>query len=213
MSAHLTLHPETASHTVVDDRESALHVLTYMALKHLRHNLPEQRLRGAMSVFDDYIAQEGKPAMGLASKQTMIERGGPPKVRFAEPIGAMKNLIKELSDFFATRYNEDYLSDDDEDDDGLSGAELSRHREAKAVYLKRLEKLRDPESDVVYATLRKYAAKLTDPPQDVIQWVDNLTPRNASKHTLEGRGTSSRQKKMLGVDGLMKFSITSCHSE
>lgn len=212
MSAHLTLYPETASHTVVDDRESALHVLTYMALKHLRHNLPEQRLRGTLSMFDDYIAQEGKPDMGLASKQTMIERGGPPKVKFAEPIRAMKNLIKELSEFFAPRYNEDYLSEDD-DDDGLSGEELSSHQEAKAVYLKRLEKLQDPESDVVYVTLRKYAAKLTEPPQDVIQWVDNLKPQNVSKHTLEGREMSIRQKKMLGLDGLMKFSITSYHSK
>ncbi|KAF7437560.1 hypothetical protein PC9H_004402 [Pleurotus ostreatus] len=212
MSAHLTLYPETASHTVIDDRESALHVLTYMALKHLRHDLPEQRLRGTLSIFDDYIAQEGKPDMGLASKQTMIERGGPPKVKFAEPIRAMKHLIKELSEFFAPRYNEDYLSDDD-DDDGRSCEELARRQKAKVEYLKRLEKLQDPESDMVYATLRKYAAKLTEPPQDITQWVDNLKPQNASKHTLEGREMSIRQKKMLGLDGLMKFSVTSYHSK
>ncbi|KDQ30006.1 hypothetical protein PLEOSDRAFT_1036541, partial [Pleurotus ostreatus PC15] len=53
MSAHLAANPKTAPHSLVDDRESALHVLMCLAIKYLRHNKGDHYcMRDLLSMFD-----------------------------------------------------------------------------------------------------------------------------------------------------------------
>ncbi|KAJ8703511.1 hypothetical protein PTI98_002129 [Pleurotus ostreatus] len=176
MSAHLTRNPVNASHTVVDDRESALHVLTYMALKHLRHNTTdEQELKGVLLMFDDYVAQEGKPDKASKYKASMIKGGA--GIQFDIP--AVTFLIKALAKFFSPRYIEDY-NEPIEALELLSEEELAEYKEEKEQHRQNLAKLLDPASDFVYTTMRKWAAKMPEPPDNAIQWVDNTKGHEGS---------------------------------
>ncbi|KAL4256124.1 Fungal-type protein kinase domain-containing protein [Pleurotus pulmonarius] len=156
MSANLKQNPTKASHTVVDDRESALHVLTYMALRHLRHNAMDERaLEGKLFMFDDYISLVGKPDVASAYQAMVISNGGP-EVDFVIP--AVTLLIQNLS----------------------------KYKIKKDEHQQNLYKLLNPASDFVYTTMRSWAAKMPEPPDNTTQWVDNMKGHDVSSTRASG---------------------------
>ncbi|KAF9491976.1 hypothetical protein BDN71DRAFT_1452175 [Pleurotus eryngii] len=202
MSAYLTQNPENASHTVVDDRESALHVLTYMALKHLRHNIQNQlRLKGLLAVFDLYVSEDGEPDVGTEYKAWTIVKGGP-GVKFDIP--AITSLIRTLAKFFSPRYIEEY-NQPDEELQLMSPEDLAEYEKAKEEHRRKLAKLLDPTSDFVYKTMRNLAAKMPEPPDNITQWVDNMKRHGGSLKRTGDHLVSTREKKSLRWDGRVSF--------
>ncbi|KDQ29963.1 hypothetical protein PLEOSDRAFT_165648 [Pleurotus ostreatus PC15] len=201
MSAYLTQNPGNASHTVVDDRESALHVLTYMALKHLRHNTTdEQELKGVLLMFDDYVAQEGKPDKASKYKASMIKGGA--GIQFDIP--AVTFLIKALAKFFSPRYIEEYTQPD-EALQLMSPEDLAEYEKEKEEHRLKLVKLLDPASDFVYKTMRSWAAKMPEPPDNITQWVDNLKGDGKSLKRTGDYLVNPRGDKSLRWDGLLSY--------
>ncbi|KAF4584725.1 hypothetical protein EYR38_001956 [Pleurotus pulmonarius] len=202
MSASLTQNTENVSHTVVDDRESALHVLIYMALKHLRHNIKtHQRLRGLLAVFDSYVSMDGEPDVGTDDKRSMLCAGGP-AVQFTIP--AITLLIKTLAKFFSPRYIEDY-DPRNEALELMSEEDLTEHEKEKEQHCQRLAKLLDPTSDFVYTTMRHWAAKMPEPLDNITQWVDNMKGQGESLKRAGSHLVSTREKIHLRYDGLVSF--------
>ncbi|KAF4584730.1 hypothetical protein EYR38_001961 [Pleurotus pulmonarius] len=166
MSANLKQNPTKASHTVVDDRESALHVLTYMALRHLRHNAMDERaLEGKLFMFDDYISLVGKPDVASAYQAMVISNGGP-EVDFVIP--AVTLLIQNLCEFFAPRYIGKYDRPAGELE-LMSEAAIAKYKIKKDEHQQNLYKLLNPASDFVYTTMRSWAAKMPEPPDNTTQ--------------------------------------------
>lgn len=202
MSASLTQNTETTSHTVVDDRESALHVLIYMALKHLRHNIKShQRLRGLLAVFDSYVSKDGEPDVGTDDKRSMLCAGGP-AVQFTIP--AITLLIKTLAKFFSPRYIEDY-DQPNETLELMSEEDLAGYEKEQEQHRQKLAKLLDPTSDFVYTTMRGWAAKMPEPLDNITQWVDNMKGHGGSLKRAGGHLVSTREKIHLRYDGLVSF--------
>ncbi|KAJ8703529.1 hypothetical protein PTI98_002146 [Pleurotus ostreatus] len=202
MSAYLTQNPESASHTVVDDRESALHVLTSMALKHLRHNVGnQQRLRGLLAVFDSYVPKDGKPDVGTDDKRSMLCAGGP-AVQFAIP--AIKILIRILAKFFSPRYTHKY-DWTAEELQLMSPEALAEYEKEKDEHRQKLAKLLDPPPDFVYETMRSWAAKMPEPPDNITQWVDNLKGHGGLLDHTGDQLVSGREKMSLRWDGLVSY--------
>ncbi|KAG9223393.1 hypothetical protein CCMSSC00406_0007580 [Pleurotus cornucopiae] len=202
MSANLTQNPSKASHTVVDDRESALHVLTYMALKHLRHNsTDEQALKGKLLMFDDYIARVGKPDIASDHKAWFLTNGGP-AVQFVIP--AVTFLIKALAKFFSPRYIKDY-NEPIEALELLSKEELAEYEEEKEQHRQNLAKLLDPASDFVCTTMRHWAAKMPEPPDNIIQWVDNTKGHEGLLKRAGDHLVGAREKMSPRWDGRVSF--------
>ncbi|KAJ3502482.1 hypothetical protein NLJ89_g8869 [Agrocybe chaxingu] len=102
MSAYLALNP-TAEHSPVDDRESALHVLIWISLRHLKHaGNSIEILQPQLNVFDQMMfrSADGQPVN--TAKVNMILGGLTPNIKFdLEPIN---ELILKLRTSFATRY-------------------------------------------------------------------------------------------------------------
>ncbi|KAF4584719.1 hypothetical protein EYR38_001950 [Pleurotus pulmonarius] len=202
MSAILTQHPNKASHTVVDDRESALHVLTYMALKHLSHNsTDEQALEGKLRMFNDYIARVGKPDIASDYKASIIVQGGP-RVKF--DIRAITLLIQDLSGFFAPRYIDKYDRTAGELEI-MSEAARDRYKTEKDQHQQKLQQLQDPASDFVYKTMRSWAAMMPEPPDNVTQWVDNMQGHDGLLKRPGDHLASAREKMSLRCDGRVSF--------
>ncbi|KAF9486843.1 hypothetical protein BDN71DRAFT_1425728 [Pleurotus eryngii] len=202
MSAHLTQNPDNASHTVVDDRESALHVLTYMALKHLRHNIQNQlRLRGLLDVFDLYVSEDGEPDVGTEYKAGTIVKGGP-GVKFDIP--AITLLIQDLSEFLAPRYINKY-DRTAEELEVMSEVAMVKYRKEKDEHKQNLDQLLNPASDFVYKTMRDYAGKMPEPPDNITQWVDNMKGHGGLLKRTDDHLVSTREKMSLRWDGLVSY--------
>lgn len=202
MSAYLTQNPENASHTVVDDRESALHVLTYMALKHLRHNIEnQQRLRGLLAVFDLYVSEDGEPDVGVEYKAWFVTNGEP-GVDFVIP--AVTLLIQDLCEFFAPRYIKKY-SRPAGSLEIMSEAARDKYKKEKDQHQQKLQQLQDPASDFVYKTMRSWAAKMPEPPDNITQWVDNLKGDGKSLKRTGDYLVNTRGDKSLRWDGLLSY--------
>ncbi|KAL4261100.1 Fungal-type protein kinase domain-containing protein [Pleurotus pulmonarius] len=110
MSAHMTANPEGATHGLVDDRESALHVLMYMSLRHLAHNKANSyAMQDLLHMFDDYLEVEGSPyRQGTMSKLNFMT-SGVEQVVFGRD--EMNQLIRLLCHEFAARYEDTTLTE------------------------------------------------------------------------------------------------------
>ncbi|KAF4605913.1 hypothetical protein EYR40_004705 [Pleurotus pulmonarius] len=202
MSGILTQYPENASHTVVDDRESALHVLTYMALRHLRHDSKTQsHLKGLLAAFDLYVSEDGQADVGTEYKAGSIVKGGP-EVKF--DIRAITFLIRELSGFFAPRYIKTYDMTAAELE-LMSEEDLAEYEKEKEQHRQKLAKLLDPTSDFVCKTMRRWAAKMPEPPDNVTQWVDNMKGQGGLLKRSGNHMASAREKMSLRCDGRVSF--------
>ncbi|KAF4605888.1 hypothetical protein EYR40_004679 [Pleurotus pulmonarius] len=101
---------EGATHGLVDDRESALHVLMYMSLRHLAHNKANSyAMQDLLHMFDDYLEVEGSPyRQGTMSKLNFMT-SGVEQVVFGRD--EMNQLIRLLCHEFAARYEDTTLTE------------------------------------------------------------------------------------------------------
>ncbi|KAF4605899.1 hypothetical protein EYR40_004691 [Pleurotus pulmonarius] len=178
MSANLTMNPSTASHGLLDDRESALHVLMYMAIRYLRHDQNDPTdLRIHLNMFDEYVVHGDRPAKGTRAKLTTITSNGP---HIGFDIDAINELITELCEHFATRYigppRQRRIVPRTK-----AAKEAAEHtaREAQS----RLEALNDPRW--LYSLLRESIKLIPECLPHETDWVDNsailrLVPKNTN---------------------------------
>ncbi|KAF4605919.1 hypothetical protein EYR40_004711 [Pleurotus pulmonarius] len=209
MSGILTQYPENASHTVVDDRESALHVLTYMALRHLRHDSKTQsHLKGLLAAFDLYVSEDGQADVGTEYKAGSIVKGGP-GVDFVIP--AVTFLIQDLCAFFAPRYIKKY-SRPARSLGIMSEAARATYEREKDQHQQKLQQLQDPASDFVYKTMRSWEAEMPEPPDNVTQWVDNMKGQGGLLKRSGNHLVSAREKMSLRCDGRVSFKSADTHA-
>ncbi|KAF8645316.1 hypothetical protein AX16_007913 [Volvariella volvacea WC 439] len=104
LSCYLLQNPG-GTHAAVDDRESALHVLTWMALLFLPHKLAPGSLKSHLEAFDYYYEQDGFDRGG--DHKALLVRSGGPLLGFSDRLTPISRLIKELSRVFGARYDED----------------------------------------------------------------------------------------------------------
>ncbi len=187
MSANLTMNPSTASHGLLDDRESALNVLMYMAMRYLRHDQNDPTdLRIHLNMFDEYVVHGDGPAKGTKLKMRTITSNGP-DIEF--DIYAINDLITELCEHFATRYS------------GpprqrrivprtKAAKEAAEHtaREAQS----RLEALNDPHW--LYSLLREFIALIPECLPHETDWVNNTAILREDPLNINGnRGRPNEQ--------------------
>ncbi|KDQ30030.1 hypothetical protein PLEOSDRAFT_154739 [Pleurotus ostreatus PC15] len=187
MSANLTMNPATASHCILDDRESALHVLMYMAMRYLRHDQNDPTdLRIHLNMFDGYVVHGDRPAKGTKVKMTTITSNGP-DIEFE--IYAINELITELCEHFATRYNgpprQRRIVPSTK-----AAKEAAEHaaREAQS----RLEALNEPRW--LYSLLREFIELIPKRLPHETDWVDNSAIlHEVRKNTNGKRGRANDQ--------------------
>ncbi|KAF9489175.1 hypothetical protein BDN71DRAFT_1512378 [Pleurotus eryngii] len=177
MSANLTMNPETASHGLLDDRESALHVLMYMAIRYLHHDKVKY-LRRHLAMFDDcYVLGDGS-LCGSQSKESTIMTGGL-HIKFEIP--AIKKLIDRLCEHFAGlyRFRQEIPSSVDPcarnlvviiPPPDLADA-LEYH--TRRFHQRCLQSIR--KADWFYSLLREYIPQIPDRAAHETDWVDNTT--------------------------------------
>ncbi|KAF7437507.1 hypothetical protein PC9H_004348 [Pleurotus ostreatus] len=168
MSAHLTANPESACHGLVDDRESALHVLLYMGIRHLAHNKANAfEMRDLLNMFDDYIEVDGNPyRKGTMSKLNFMASGAQDLIFNVKPIN---RLIRALCGSFSTRYEQD--SEDTEDDEDAEDQDLTISTLRAAQRQSRLENMKKPEW--LYEVFRRYAVRLPMLSPGELDYIDN----------------------------------------
>lgn len=173
MSAHLTANPKTP-HGLVDDRESALHVLMYLCIRYLDHSKATTTgVRGLLAMFDDYLQADDNPYReGTEGKRDVITAGGP-NISFR--VKEMDGLIQVLCNEFAARYEQNEPVSQFSDDPHLAqlfqSTNLRRHYQALDRE-RRLENI-SKKSDWLYSSLRSYSRLLPKPPSGGTDYVDN----------------------------------------
>ncbi len=168
MSAHMTANPEGATHGLVDDRESALHVLLYMSIRHLAHNKANSyEMLDLLNMFDGYIEIEGSPyRKGTMSKRHFIISGGK-ELDFE--IQVMNELIQHLCEQFSARYTSSTAKRSIVPLIAKSDAE----QEAQALDLKSKLYNISEDSQWLYHLLRTFAAYLPIRSPVEIDYIDN----------------------------------------
>lgn len=166
MSAHLTANPEGASHGLIDDRESALHVLLYMSIRHLAHNKANAfEMRDLLNMFDDYIEIDDSPyRKGTMSKLNFMTSGFKRLIFNLKPIN---RLLRTLCDSFSARYEQD--AEDSEDAEDRKGQDIATLQAVQRQ--SRLEDMKKPEW--LYEVFRHHAGRLTVPAPGEIDYIDN----------------------------------------
>ncbi|KAG7444658.1 uncharacterized protein BT62DRAFT_933699 [Guyanagaster necrorhizus] len=184
ISAHLLDNPN-AEHTVVDDRESALYVLVWVALRNLRHSLPPELLKDTLSIFDMYVALPQQRDVGGRHKRNALISD-----TFSGDIGlkvpGLEDCLTELCETFAFRYKKTAAATE------------------RALQQKKLAQLEKP--CLFYETLRAFAEDIEEPSGKEIDWCDNVKLiREAGRTGRQKRGLSekheSQSKHFRGYDG------------
>ena len=86
-----------------DDRESCLHVLTWMALRYTSHSISKGCLKGFLKDFDETYEVTGGVNGGMYKESSLLRRAIPKQVKF-DRRPHLDNLIDELTKTFAIRY-------------------------------------------------------------------------------------------------------------
>ena len=111
MSAMLLMRSEPPVHTLADDLESFLHVLSWVALRFIPHNLGPKALTDLLVVmFDHCYEGEDGFALGGIAKRNYLIGGEVLNSGFRHPI--LPTLLKDLTATCAVRYK-DHPSDED----------------------------------------------------------------------------------------------------
>ncbi|KAF4584692.1 hypothetical protein EYR38_001922 [Pleurotus pulmonarius] len=173
MSAHLIANPR-ASHALVDDRESALHVLLYICIRYLDHSEATSiGVRGLLAMFDDYLQADDNPyRQGTRGKRDVIRAGGP---NISFQIKEMDALIQVLCNEFAARYEQIepvlQFADNPQLAELFQSTNLRRHYQALDRD-RRLDNI-SRQPDWLYSSLRSYSKLLPEPPTGKTDYVDN----------------------------------------
>ena len=162
LSARLVDAPHE-EHTAVDDRESALHVLMWCALRYLGNNLIPPLLLGKLAVFDECVEVENFSSLGGGGKTNLICGGL--RVKFEHD--ALSDLIDHLCAAFATRYSSQPAIPQN-----ATARKLRRAQDAAEDWEENWANLRQP--DWLHKTMRQFAEMLPileDEKQ--MDWKDN----------------------------------------
>ncbi|KAF8919155.1 hypothetical protein CPB85DRAFT_881631 [Mucidula mucida] len=216
ISANLVENPR-AEHTVLDDRESALFVLAYAALRHLEHDLSLMKLNDLLEVFDVYFYQEGHLDEGGSRKRTAIIAGSFANVNFSIP--EMHELFAELCSTFAIRYTNPPSKSTARRRRNAEREELERQLE-EVKYNNGLARLND--DSWLHTTLSDIADDMPERGKDEFDRVDNtiqtkitVKPSNKLKRTGELTSADCNYalirviKKSKGFDGQAVQQVTS----
>ncbi|KZP33544.1 hypothetical protein FIBSPDRAFT_943337 [Athelia psychrophila] len=112
-SCHL-LQKHATTHTVVDDRESALHLLTWLVLRHGEHNLSPEATADSLRTFDVvYWDHKGQPWGGSDKQLNLRSRRQIPLHLEFKQVPHVKSLLNDLAAVFAFRYRQPTKKDDD----------------------------------------------------------------------------------------------------
>jgi hypothetical protein len=102
ISAALLLNVEKL-HELQDDRESSLHLLTWIALRYTAHNLKPRDLSGLLEMFDETFFSDQGVNGGRIKRGHLGTQYIPTVVKFNNR-PQLDKLIEELTDVFAVRY-------------------------------------------------------------------------------------------------------------
>ncbi|KZP26631.1 hypothetical protein FIBSPDRAFT_1040664 [Athelia psychrophila] len=97
------------THTIMDDRESALHLLTWLVLRHVKHNLSPEKTTSLLAAFDEVAWDYEGVATGGYQKRSHLVAGCqvPSELSFEhEDVCHLKGLINNLATIFAVRYQQ-----------------------------------------------------------------------------------------------------------
>ncbi|KAK0183660.1 hypothetical protein F5146DRAFT_1127193 [Armillaria mellea] len=196
ISAHLLDNPNT-EHSVIDNRESALYVLVWVALRNLRHSLPLELLKDMLSIFDKYVALPLQREVGGRHKRSaLIAKTFSTNVRLKVP--GIQNCLTTLCDTFAARYVEII------ENHFVSPKLIEYQCAAQQDSLGHLE-----EPSWLYETLRAFAGEIVAPSEpDGIDWCDNMEMLRKVKHDAGGQKRvrmdqqESHLKRFRGHDGI-----------
>ncbi|KAK0470341.1 uncharacterized protein EV420DRAFT_108287 [Desarmillaria tabescens] len=196
VSAYLLENPDV-EHTFVDDRESALYVLVWVALRHLPHALFAGSLKATLEIFDACVVESGQRDVGGGAKQSALIAD-----TFSSGIGlkvsGLEICLATLCEIFAARYktvtNHRFKSA------AQIAAELAWQKEALAL----LEK-----PSWFYDTLRTFSEEIAEPPKEGTDWCDNMKLVQDEAERRAGRQKrdlmdkqESHSKHYRGYDGL-----------
>src|ERR1700722_1171102 len=103
MSANLLMSSKPPVHTLADDLESFLHVLSWVALRFTSHDLDSKALTDLLTTMFDhsYLGEDGSARGGLSKKMSLVS-GEIPKIGFRQPI--LQKLLEDLTTTLAVRY-------------------------------------------------------------------------------------------------------------
>ncbi|KAK0215093.1 hypothetical protein IW262DRAFT_1278074 [Armillaria fumosa] len=202
MSAYLLDSCRTI-HTLADDRESALWVLLYVALRHTRHSLSPTALHHRIKLWFQDAVVEVRGDTGGAGKRAVLHDGS---VLPSFSVKGLNPMLKELVEVFAVRYQPEPSPQDVAAYDEIK-ASLPHLIEttSKWKYRTKLEKLSNPAW--FCRTLREHA-KSMEVPEKGYGWCTN------SCHGAdESLGTSRKRtsttshadtKKLRGIGAEMR---------
>jgi len=198
MSANLLLDSEKP-HALEDDRESALHVLTWTALRYTKHSSismqPDASARFLRGFDEAYVTKGGVKGGDLKSR-FLLGRDISRTIKF-DGRPQLDQLIRELTQAFAVRYEEPPLPDEFEEleEMRLSGAPPSSFKYNVVFrYQQRMENLADP--DWLVNTFRRHL-NTGDWPNDKAEGqplgTGSKTKRGREQVQLESRIPKSRR--------------------
>lgn len=210
-----------AEHTVIDDRESALHVLLWCSLRHLQHDLSIVALRGTLQdIFDQCWQVDDGPEYGTDAKEAAILRGGFPRntALVRQPV---QHLIRTLCKAFATRYDPRPVVVEATQQPGQTAAAIKRQAMLAQLEAEEWDEAHSQleSAEWFYTTMRQFAEQLPEfggetGEELVRDWVDNgkrVSQANIRKRGREDDSTDEedarffKQSKML--DGLSVSSL------
>ncbi|KAK0439052.1 uncharacterized protein EV420DRAFT_1316297 [Desarmillaria tabescens] len=184
MSAHLLASYGTV-HTLVDDRESSVWVLLYVTLRHTRNSFLPTKLHHNLKLWFEDSVIESRGETGGEGKYGVLT--GAHKVLPSFDVYGLDQLIRELVDVFAVRYEPEPTAENE-----LLYEQVMAtlpHMAAltpKGMRLTRMEKLNNPTW--LCNTLRRHAEDMKVPAKG-FGWCNN-----ACYSDDEWRGSSQKRK-------------------
>ncbi|KAJ8703439.1 hypothetical protein PTI98_002061 [Pleurotus ostreatus] len=208
MSAHLTANPESACHGLVDDRESALHVLLYMGIRHLAHNKANAfGMQDLLNMFDDYIEVDGSPYRKGTTSKLNFMRSGYQDLTFG--IDEINELIQVLCDEFAARYKATTVAPPKKGPFNAYSVGLATFQA-----LQRQTRLDNIAKDPTWlcGVLRHYAVLLPVPSPGEIDYIDNtkVIKPNKKRPLADDLCDDADGRKLISTHDSLAGSINAC---
>ncbi|KAK0476089.1 hypothetical protein IW261DRAFT_1402073 [Armillaria novae-zelandiae] len=158
------------THTIVDDRESSLWVLLYVALRYTPNSLlPVELHQDLRYCFQDSVVGPHGETGGKGKRAVLNDKQGLPSFR----VQGLHELLRELVDVFAVRYQPKPSAEDDALYDFVKASPNPQMAENSATgqYLTKIEKLNNPTW--LFQTLRKHAKAMKVPHKRDNDWHKN----------------------------------------
>ncbi|SJL17447.1 uncharacterized protein ARMOST_20997 [Armillaria ostoyae] len=158
------------THTLVDDRESSLWVLLYVALRYTPNSLQPVALHHDLkSWFQDSILGPRGDTGGVGKQFVLNDKQALPSFY----VQGVNELLRELADVFAVRYQPEPSAEDDALYDFAKASSTPQMAENSPMgqYLAKIEKLNSPTW--LFKTFRKHAKTMKVPHKRGKDWCKN----------------------------------------